>query len=745
MNDKKRTLIHEGARVRVANAAYSGDERWTNALVGTVISTPSQAGIRVKVKLDIEEFPSFIPWSDLDVEQKPRAQWLDLPLVLIRPSRWQYRRRFDADGLRELALSIQQAGLINRLLVFRHEDGDHFEVIAGERRLRALCALAIESRGRADAIRLVSEADWWQNADQLLPPLIDSPTAACEVRDGVAADFREIVIIENLHREDVTALEEARAFQVLLEEQSYTQAELARRLGKSQGYISQRMGLLGLAEEVRDVVDSQEISFTAARAIATLPEAMQPAVAAHVQKQQEVQGDSGATTRKVQVMARQVKDFFDPERWDPPEGEEIWPDTRNRLRLLKHFIQGLTAEQMPGAFERLLSAKTGTDGNLMGKKPLTIANQSHLTGRVLIRLTGQDLGYSTDEHLWRQIAPDCGWGCDSCQFASARQPNAGQDLLCRRWRGHDVQTCIKYIGPDDPLLLSFPRNSYQFARKVESLKIELPILDSWFYTTSFEQYADVQEQIAAEEKVEETREAQENAQCHLQALNEYWAAQALPEDSPFDVGHGQAQLCQLCVNYRPDLLLQALPPCRLAVEPLKAEYSDRTRAPDMGVLVRDDGLMAPRCVEYRWAETAIFPALSGFTFPERYRGEVLDWLRGILRVSAGYEHNNTLPAVLAWLPYEREGSYDRDRLVRWVRDHWQELGDAPGVAFLLSVAVSEMVAHGKYQEPIDLLNFETGQAERWASVSWNTFVSGKPDRYQGWPTDWPTPWVKAAG
>lgn len=673
---------------------------------------------------------------------------LDLPLAQIHLSRWQYRRHFDAGSLLELAQSIQSHGLINRLLVFQNDGG--YELIAGERRLRALCALALASKNGANlagAVELVVAEDWRQMFLLLVTAgELDGHTAPCELRPGAAADFREIVLLENLQREDPGPVEEAEAFRALLEEEGYTQASLAKRLGKSQAYISQRLGLLGLAEEVRQVVEGREISFTAARSIATLPAAVQPAVTAHVQQLASIEGDSHATSRKVQALIRQINAFLDPGRWLPPEGKILTPVERNRLRLVHHYVSHLDPERAGQAVIGLRSTyMSGREQNLVGKEPLTLARDGYGISRILYHLSGEDLGYNGEKQAWQTVAPAQGWTCQWCRFREAREPSAlGGDAPCARWMANDdggrTVTCLGYIGPEDPVVL--PLVGYELSRGVERLGLELDKLESWPYTTDFEQYAFIHEQVAARQAAQREQQERARTEGHLQDLCDYWAAQG--EGSPFGMGHPQAHSCLVCLHFRPELQAKALPPCRFTAEPLQSSYLNETAAPGKGVLVREDGLLVPRCACFQVAEMPAPLPMAGVVFPDAHHGRVLDWLLAICKqYGYSYNHTATVHGALAWLPYDRGANPEKhnvEKAVRYVRDHWQECGRAPGVARLLSVAASEAQARAHHREPVELANLLTGEIERWRSISWEAFVQGKLPHYERWPEDWPAPW-----
>lgn len=750
MNKKKKAFLRKGARVRVADTTLEGAERWHNARLGTVVDSTNETSL-VKVTLDGDPRPRFVEWSAVDVEQKPRHGQVDLPIASIRPSRWQHRRRWDPASLQELAQSIQEVGLINRLLVFADENGQHYELIAGERRLRALSALALVKAGDAVnldlAIEMVTPADWYQIAGLLdnLPG-----TVPCELRAGVAADFREIVIVENLQRENCSAIEEAEAFHTLIEEEHYTHASLAKRLGKSRAYITQRLGLLGLVESVRDSVDEQAISFTAARSIATLPEDVQPAVTAHVQELAAREGDSQATTRKVQAMARQINTFLDPETWTPPDGEVVSPSVRNQLRLVRHVLRTLDRDRRGEAVISLRGAQNtwgyGTVRNLIGKQPLTLVRDRVDLATVLRQLTGRP--DPTTAEFWAEAAQANHWRCVDCRFWAYPLPETATDKAhCERWNGADVDTCLGFIGHMDPLVIPL---SYHFSGWAEKLGIpaqENTSRGDYGHLDDVDTYRDLVERAARAAQEQESQREMEKTQAHLPALRSYCGAQAEQALTglPWGFGHAQAHRCDLCVNYRSELTDQDLPPCRFSVKPFENRFDGTTVAPGMGALVSQEGLLVPRCVEFRHREVPQVLPLAGFRFPSTKDGRaaVLHWLRTIAgRGSSENVHNYTLAGPLAWLPYPRDRGTDLDALIRYVRDAWQDLGGDEVVARLISVALTEATAGASYSNQFDLMNPLTGRADTWASVNWQSIRDGQ--RPYGLPKDWYASWVSEA-
>ena len=166
-----------------------------------------------------------------------RRRETTLRVSQIEPNRSQPRKTFDEDALEELADSIRQYGLIQPIMV-QKRDG-YYEIIAGERRWRA-CMKA----GLKEVPVIIREYD-----DQKI---------------------MELSLIENLQREDLNPMEEARAYKRLMEEFGLTQEEIAGRVSKSRPVIANALRLLKLDERVQAMVEQGEISMGHARALASV-------------------------------------------------------------------------------------------------------------------------------------------------------------------------------------------------------------------------------------------------------------------------------------------------------------------------------------------------------------------------------------------------------------------------------------------------------------------------------------------
>jgi ParB family chromosome partitioning protein len=166
----------------------------------------------------------------------------DLLVAEIHPNPLQPRRQFSAASLQELADSLKQHGLLQPVVVSRGSTGG-YELIAGERRWRAARLAGLE---RIPAVLREPEGD----ADQLA-----------------------LALIENLQREDLTPIEEARAYHHLRAELGLSQEEIARRVGKERSTVANALRLLQLPLAVQELVDGGELSAGHARALAGVGEA----------------------------------------------------------------------------------------------------------------------------------------------------------------------------------------------------------------------------------------------------------------------------------------------------------------------------------------------------------------------------------------------------------------------------------------------------------------------------------------
>ncbi|HAR63432.1 MAG TPA: hypothetical protein DF296_10380 [Candidatus Margulisbacteria bacterium] len=179
---------------------------------------------------------ALIPDFDEDKAQVSELQYLAIEKIVPNPS--QPRVIFDEEKMKELADSIKCNG-INQPILVRKIDNAKYEIVAGERRWRACLMLKME----------------------IIPAI---------VRELTDEESLQIALIENIQREDIGPIEEARAYQQLIKRFSYTQDELAQKIGKSRPAITNAIRLLDLPDEIIEHVISGTISAGHARTLLSL-------------------------------------------------------------------------------------------------------------------------------------------------------------------------------------------------------------------------------------------------------------------------------------------------------------------------------------------------------------------------------------------------------------------------------------------------------------------------------------------
>ncbi len=201
-----------------------------------------------------------------DVVQDPSSTLRDLPLASIEPNRYQPRDVFDEEGLVALTASVRELGVLQPILV-RPLDGDRYELIAGERRWRAAKRAGL-------------------------------PTIPAVVRAVDDEDSLEQALVENLHREDLNAIEEAAAYQQLVDEFSMTQEQVAARVGKSRSAVANALRLFQLPPSIQKLIIDGRLSAGHARALLGTPDrSFQESLAKRA-------ADGGLTVREVEEAVR---------------------------------------------------------------------------------------------------------------------------------------------------------------------------------------------------------------------------------------------------------------------------------------------------------------------------------------------------------------------------------------------------------------------------------------------------------
>ncbi len=240
------------------------------------------------------------------VEKKTAAEEVvKIPIDKIIPNRFQPRTVFDEEKIEELSRTIHTHGVIQPIVI-RNFDGERYEIIAGERRYRAMKKLN------------------WTEVPAIVRDLSDKETAS-------------IALIENLQREELTAIEEALAYQQLLELHSLTQEALAQRLGKGQSTVANKLRLLKLPQFVQEAILKREITERHARAMISL-------------KDEEVQAQLVALVKEYDWNVRQLEEYIqqmnqpkdEAVKKEKPKRKAISKDIRIALNTIKQSLSMVT-------------------------------------------------------------------------------------------------------------------------------------------------------------------------------------------------------------------------------------------------------------------------------------------------------------------------------------------------------------------------------------------------------------------
>lgn len=185
-------------------------------------------------------FGDYTELEEIDVNSEVVKE---ISLEEIRPNPYQPRKIFDEEALNELADSIRSSGVFQPIIL-RESTVKGYEIIAGERRFRA-------------------------------SKLAGKATIPAIIRIFDEERMMEVAVLENLQREDLTSLEEAEAYDMLMKKLKLTQEEVAKRLGKSRPYIANYLRLLGLPDGVKKMLQNEEISMGQARTLLGLKDKKQ--------------------------------------------------------------------------------------------------------------------------------------------------------------------------------------------------------------------------------------------------------------------------------------------------------------------------------------------------------------------------------------------------------------------------------------------------------------------------------------
>jgi ParB family chromosome partitioning protein len=185
-----------------------------------------------------------MPTSGVELVEVPGVRFAEIPVSDIHPNRKQPRSVFDEDDMAELVHSVREIGVLQPIVVrtSTEEGGEPYELVMGERRWRAVQAAGLE-------------------------------TVPAIIRDTTDDDLLRDALLENLHRSQLNPLEEAAAYQQLLEDFGTTHEQLADKIGRSRPQVSNTLRLLKLPPLVQRRVAASVISAGHARALLALPDA----------------------------------------------------------------------------------------------------------------------------------------------------------------------------------------------------------------------------------------------------------------------------------------------------------------------------------------------------------------------------------------------------------------------------------------------------------------------------------------
>ena len=226
---------------------------------------------------------ALVPENNL--EQTPQLGITNLPIESIKPNRYQPRKKIDPEKLAELTESIKENGIIQPLIVTKTSSSE-YELVAGERRLEAAKQAGLEKV--PVVIRSVSKKEQLQ-----------------------------LALIENIQREDLNPVEEAIAYNTLVEDFGLTHSQISEIVGKDRATVTNSLRLLKLPEEVKQMLVSGELNSGLARAVLSVKQELQKSFAEYIVKY-------NLTVRQAEEKAK----TFSPDKKEEPE--KVKTNARNQ-------------------------------------------------------------------------------------------------------------------------------------------------------------------------------------------------------------------------------------------------------------------------------------------------------------------------------------------------------------------------------------------------------------------------------
>lgn len=242
-------------------------------------------------------FPSNVDVGTLgDVSRETSEKIIEMKINEIEPNVNQPRKSFDDEKIDDLAASIAEHGVLQPIIVTKKDD--YYQIIAGERRWRASKKAGLKT----------------------IPAI---------VRDYDEKKIREVALIENIQRQDLNAIETAKAIKELMEEHQMTQEELAKTLGKSRSAIANTLRILNLDERVQEMVEEGKLTEGHARTLASIESP---------QKQYKLAMDIinlDLSVRDAEELTKEAKESSEKSKKGKKEVsklEIIYKDIENRLK-----------------------------------------------------------------------------------------------------------------------------------------------------------------------------------------------------------------------------------------------------------------------------------------------------------------------------------------------------------------------------------------------------------------------------
>lgn len=231
-------------------------------------------------------------FANVEVNEEETVK--EIELKEIKPNPYQPRKVFSEEAITELKESIKQHGVLQPIIVRKNIKG--YEIVVGERRFRASKAAKLK-------------------------------TIPAVVKEFTDQQMMELAVLENLQREDLTPIEEALAYQTLMEKLKFTQEDLAKRLGKSRPYIANHIRLLSLSEKIQNYIVEGKLSMGHGRTLLGLKRKEKIEVIA------ERTVKEGLNVRQLEQLVQQINQNVPREtKKEKPKKDVFLVESENSLR-----------------------------------------------------------------------------------------------------------------------------------------------------------------------------------------------------------------------------------------------------------------------------------------------------------------------------------------------------------------------------------------------------------------------------